>query len=34
MGVTLIAAFAKQLGGKVNVAGPPGTATTIEFKAF
>ncbi len=34
MGITLITAFARQLGGKVNVAGPPGTATTIEFRAY
>lgn len=31
MGATLITAFAKQLGGKMNVAGPPGTTTTIQF---
>jgi two-component sensor histidine kinase len=34
MGATLIAAFAKQLGGTMNVAGPPGTTTIIHFKAF
>ncbi|WP_374378482.1 histidine kinase dimerization/phosphoacceptor domain -containing protein [Dongia sp.] len=31
MGATLIAAFAKQLGGKMNVAGPPGSTTHIDF---
>lgn len=31
MGSTLIAAFAKQLGGQIRVAGPPGTTTTIAF---
>jgi two-component sensor histidine kinase len=31
MGSTLIAAFAKQLGGIVTVAGPPGSTTTIRF---
>ncbi|WP_374650920.1 sensor histidine kinase [Dongia sp.] len=31
MGTTLIAAFAKQLGGQIRVAGPPGTTTTIDF---
>ncbi|MDY0870944.1 sensor histidine kinase [Dongia rigui] len=31
MGTTLIAAFAKQLGGKMTVAGPPGTTTVIHF---
>jgi two-component sensor histidine kinase len=31
MGTTLIAAFAKQLGGTMSVAGPPGTTTIIHF---
>jgi two-component sensor histidine kinase len=31
MGATLIAAFAKQLGGQMNVVGPPGTTTFIHF---
>lgn len=34
MGATLISAFAKQLGGKMSVAGPPGTATIIEFNTI
>jgi len=33
MGTTLIAAFAKQLGGTMSVAGPPGTTTIIRFNA-
>ena len=31
MGATLIAAFTKQLGGKMSVAGPPGSTTHIDF---
>ena len=31
MGAALIAAFTKQLGGTLEVAGPPGTETTIKF---
>ncbi len=31
MGSTLIAAFAKQLGGVLTVAGPPGSTTIIRF---
>lgn len=34
MGATLIAAFTKQLGGRMHVAGPPGTATTITFNVL
>lgn len=34
MGSTLIAAFTKQLGGQLTVAGPPGTTTTITFNAL
>ncbi|MBK8160906.1 MAG: hypothetical protein IPK59_19795 [Rhodospirillaceae bacterium] len=34
MGATLIAAFTKQLGGTMTVAGPPGTATTIRFNVL
>lgn len=32
MGKTLIAAFAKQLGGEITLAGPPGTTTVIHFE--
>nr|WP_298688505.1 sensor histidine kinase [uncultured Dongia sp.] len=34
MGATLIAAFTKQLGGTLEVAGPPGTTTTIMFSVL
>ncbi|MBI2254640.1 MAG: hypothetical protein HYU58_08485 [Proteobacteria bacterium] len=34
MGTTLIAAFAKQLGGKMNVVGPPGTTTIVHFSTL
>jgi two-component sensor histidine kinase len=34
MGTTLIAAFAKQLGGTMTVSGPPGTTTVIRFNTL